>query len=319
LSSQFEAAYAAEGRPSIAPERLLRALLIQALYSVRSERQLMEQMNYNLLFRWFVGLSVDEPVWDPSSFSKNRDRLLDGDFAAAFLTAVLETKAVKPLLSAEHFSVDGTQIQAWASIKCFRRRDGQDEPPSAGRNGERDFHNARPANETHVSTTDPDARLYKKGKGKEAKLSYIGHLLMENRNGLIVDASLTRATGTAEPEAALAMLDDLPGGRVTVAADKAYDTAALVASAREINVTPHVAQNITAHRGSNIDGRTTRRPGYRLSQMIRKRIEEANGWIKEVAGMDRAPFRGLARMGWMFVFKVAAYNLVRLPRLLAMG
>lgn len=320
LSDRFDEAYATEGRPSIAPERLLRALLLQALYSVRSERQLMEQMNYNLLFRWFVGLSVDEPVWDASTFSKNRDRLLEGDFAAAFLTAVLETKTVKPLLSADHFSVDGTQIQAWASIKSFRRKDGQDEPPAAGRNGERDFHKDKRSNETHASTTDPDARLYKKGQGKEAKLSFIGHLLMENRNGLIVDARLTLATGKAEPEAALAMLSDLPAGRhVTVGADKAYDTAGFVAAARDINVTPHVTQNINAHRGSNIDARTTRHPGYRISLVIRKRIEEANGWIKEVAGMNRAPFRGRDRMGWMFQFKAAAYNLVRLPRLLATG
>jgi transposase len=320
LSSQFDAMYASEGRPSIAPERLLRALLIQAFYSVRSERQLMEQMNYNLLFRWFVGLSVDEPVWDASTFCKNRDRLLAGDVAAAFMAAVLNTEQVTALLSAEHFSVDGTLIQAWASIKSFRRKDGNDEPPSAGRNGERNFHNEKRTNETHASTTDPDARLYRKSRGQEAKLCFIGHLLMENRNGLIVDARLTHATGTAEPEAALAMLGDVPGThRATVGADKAYDTAAFVAAAREINVTPHVTQNINEHRGSNIDQRTTRHAGYRISLIIRKRIEEANGWIKEVAGMDRAPFRGLPRMGWMFQFRAAAYNLVRLPRLLATG
>src|SRR5512143_1306558 len=271
MSPQFTRLYAKVGRPSIAPERLLRALLLQILYSVRSERLLMEQLDYNLLFRWFVGLSVDEPVWDPSSFSKNRDRLLAGDFAAAFLTAVLETEQVKGLLSSEHFSVDGTQIQAWASIKSFRRKDGQDEPPSAGRNGERDFHKDKRSNETHASTTDPDARLYKKARGKEAKLSFIGHLLMENRHGLIVDARLTRASGTAEPEAALAMLSDLPGGhRVTVGADKAYDTANFVAAARELNVTPHVTQNINEHRGSNVDLRTTRHPGYQISLVIRK-------------------------------------------------
>jgi transposase len=320
LSDRFDEAYAGEGRPSIAPERLLRALLIQALYSVRFERQLMEEMNYNLLFRWFVGLSVDEPVWDPSTFSKNRDRLLEGAFAARFLSAVLETKEVKPLLSSEHFSVDGTLIQAWASIKSFRRRDGQDEPPSSGRNGERDFHRQKPANETHASTTDPEARLYKRGKGKEAKLAYIGHLPMENRNGLIVDARLTQATGTAEPEAALAMLGARAGGGlITVGADKAYDTAGFVTAAREMTVTPHVTQNITPHRGSNIDARTTRHAGYRISLVIRKRIEGANGWIKEVAGMDRAPFRGQDRIGWMFHFKAAAYNLVRIPRLLATG
>jgi transposase len=320
LHEQFNAAYAAEGRPSIPPERLLRALLIQAFYSVRSERQLMEQLNYNLLFRWFVGLSVDEPVWDPSTFSKNRDRLMEGDFASTFLSAVLNTKQVRDLLSAEHFSVDGTQIQAWASIKSFRRKDGDDQPPSSGRNGERDFHKEKRSNETHASTTDPDARLYKKGPGKEAKLSYIGHLVMENKNGLVVDACLTRATGKAEPEAALAMLAERPGrGRVTVGADKAYDTAGFVAGARAINVTPHVARNINEHRGSNIDARTTRHPGYAISQVIRKRIEEANGWIKTVGGMQRAPFRGLPRMGWMFKFKAAAYNLVRLPGLLAAG
>jgi transposase len=320
LHEQFDAAYATEGRPSIPPERLLRALLIQAFYSVRSERQLMEQLNYNLLFRWFVGLSVDEPVWDPSTFSKNRDRLMEGDFAATFLSAVLNTKQVRDLLSAEHFSVDGTQIQAWASIKSFRRKDGDDQPPSSGRNGERDFHKEKRSNETHASTTDPDARLYKKGPGKEAKLSYIGHLVMENKNGLVVDACLTRATGKAEPEAALAMLAERPGrGRVTVGADKAYDTAGFVAGARAINVTPHVARNINEHRGSNIDARTTRHPGYAISQVIRKRIEEANGWIKTVGGMQRAPFRGLPRMGWMFKFKAAAYNLVRLPGLLAAG
>jgi transposase len=320
LSDKFDAAYATEGRPSIAPERLLRASLIQALYSVRSERQLMEQTNYNLLFRWFIGLSVDEPVWDPSTFSKNRDRFLEGDFAAAFLDAVLNADEVKALLSAEHFSVDGTLIQAWASMKSFRRKDGDDQPPSDGRNGERAFHKEKRSNETHASTTDPDARLYRKGRGKEAKLAFIGHLLMENRNGLVVAAELTKATGTAEPEAALAMLGDLPGeGRVTAGADKAYDTSGFVAGAREINVTPHVAQNINEYRGSNIDARTTRHPGYTASQVIRKRIEEANGWIKTVAGMQRAPFRSLPRMRWMFTFRSAAYNLVRLPRLLPTG
>jgi len=320
LSDAFDAAYSDQGRPSIPPERLIRALLIQALYSIRSERLLMEQMDYNLLFRWFVGLSVDEPVWDASTFSKNRDRLLAGDIAAAFLTAVLETEQVKGLLSSEHFSVDGTQIQAWASIKSFRRKDGKDEPPSLGRNGARDFHQEKRSNKTHASTTDPDARLYKKGKGKEAKLSFIGHLLMENRHGLIVDACLTPATGFAEPEAALAMLGNLPGEhRVTVGADKAYDTAGFVAGARAINVTPHVAQNINGQRGSNLDGRTTRHIGYPISQIVRKRIEEPNGWIKTIAGMQRAPFRGLPRMDWMFRFKAAAYDLIRLPGLLATG
>ena len=273
LSPRFDELYAQDGRPSIPPEQLLRALLLQAFYSIRSERQLMEQLNYNLLFRWFVGLSVDDPVWVPTVFSKNRDRLLDGDIAAAFLSAVLNLPRVKGLLSDEHFSVDGTLIQAWASMKSFRRKDGSDEPPSAGRNSERNFHRDKRSNATHASTTDPDARLARKSNGQEAKLAFTGHLLMENRNGLVVDARLTHATGRAEPQAALAMLGDVPGAaRTTVGADKAYDIAAFVAAARELKVTPHVAQNINAHRGSNIDARTTRHPGYQISQVIRKRI-----------------------------------------------
>jgi len=320
LSPRFGELYAQDGRPSIPPEQLLRALLLQAFYSIRSERQLMEQLNYNLLFRWFVGLSVDDPVWVPTVFSKNRDRLLDGDIAAAFLSAVLNLPRVKGLLSDEHFSVDGTLIQAWASMKSFRRKDGSDEPPSAGRNSERNFHRDKRSNATHASTTDPDARLARKSNGQEAKLAFTGHLLMENRNGLVVDARLTHATGRAEPQAALAMLGDLPGAaRTTVGADKAYDIAVFVAAARDLKVTPHVAQNINAHRGSNIDARTTRHPGYQISQVIRKRIEEANGWIKTVAGMAQTKFRGLARVGWMFQFRAAAYNLIRLPGLLATG
>jgi transposase len=320
LGERFEALYSEVGRPSVAPEKLLRALLLQAFYSVRSERQLMEQLGYNLLFRWFVGLSVDEPVWDPTVFSKNRDRLLAGDIAAEFMGAVLNLPEVKRLLSAEHFSVDGTLIQAWASMKSFRRKDGADEPPGRGRNGERNFRNEKRSNATHASTTDPDARLARKATGKEAKLAFHGHLLMENRNGLVVDARLTLATGTAEPEAALAMLSEVPGAhRITVGADKAYDTAALVAQLRELNATPHVAQNISEQRGSNIDARTTRHAGYRVSQVIRKRIEEANGWIKSVAGMAQTKHRGLARVGWMFRLTAAAYNLIRLPKLLTTG
>jgi transposase len=320
LSDRFDALYAEIGRPSIAPEKLLRALLLQAFYSVRSERQLMEQMNYNLLFRWFVGLSVDEPVWVPTVFSHNRDRLLAGDIAAEFMAAVLNLPQVEGLLSAEHFSVDGTQIKAWASMKSFRRRDGNDHDGGPGRNAERNFHGDKRSNETHASTTDPDARLSRKSAGHEAKLAYTGHLLMENRNGLLVDALLTPATGTAEPQAAGDMIGDLPaGGRITVGADKAYDTAALVARMRELGVTPHVAQNINGHRSSNIDARTTRQPGYQASQVIRKRIEEANGWIKCVAGMQQTKHRGLARVGWMFQFKAAAYNLVRLPKLMPTG
>ena len=320
LSDRFDAIYADTGRPSIPPEKLLRALLLQAFYSVRSERQLMEQMNYNLLFRWFVGLSVDEPVWVPTVFSHNRDRLLRGDIAAEFMAAVLNLPEVEVLLSAEHFSVDETQIKAWASMKSFRRRDGSDQDSGPGRNGERDFHGDKRSNETHASTTDPDARLSRKAAGREAKLAYTGHLLMENRNGLVVDARLTQATGTAEPQAACDMISDLPaGGRVTVGADKAYDTAAFVARMRELGVTPHVAQNINAHRGSNIDARTTRHAGYAVSQVIRKRIEEANGWIKCVAEMEQTKHRGLARVGWMFLLKAAAYNLVRLPKLIPTG
>jgi transposase len=319
LNPKFSELYAGVGRPSIPPEQLLRALLLQAFYTIRSERQLMEQLDYNLLFRWFVGLSVDDPVWDATVFSKNRDRLLAGEIAAAFLAAVLNLPQVKALLSNEHFSVDGTLIEAWASLKSFRRKDGDDEPPGPGRNGERNFRKEKRSNETHASTTDPEARLARKSDGQEAKLAYTGHLLMENRNGLVVDARLTQATGTAEPEAALAMLQALPGGHKTVGTDKNYDTAKFVAEARTRRITPHVAQNITTQRGSNIDGRTTRHVGYRLSQVIRKRIEEANGWIKTVGGMAQTKLRGLKRVGWMFTFKAAAYNLIRLPRLLATG
>jgi len=264
--------------------------------------------------------SVDDPVWVPTVFSKNRERLLEGDIAAAFIAAVLNLPRVKDLLSDEHFSVDGTLIQAWASMKSFRRKDGADEPPAPGRNGERNFRGEKRSNETHACTTDPDARLARKSNGQEAKMGFTGHLLMENRNRLVVDARLTHATGTAEPEAALKMLGDLPAaGNKTVGADKNYDTAAFVAAARARNVTPHVTQNITPHRGSNIDGRTTRHEGYRISQVIRKRIEEANGWIKIVGGMAQTKVRSLTRVDWMFTLKAATYNLIRLPRLLTMG
>jgi Transposase domain (DUF772) len=269
-------------------------LLLQAFYTIRSERQLMEQLNCNQLFRWFVGLSVDDPVWVPTVFSKNRDRLLDGDIAAAFMDAVLNLPQVAALLSDEHFSVDGTLIRAWAGMKSFRRKDGSGEPPGPGRNGERNFRKEKRSNETHASTTDPDARLARKSNGQEAKLTYTGHLLMENRHGLVVDARLTHATGTAEPQAALTMLKALPGaGHKTVGADKNYDMAKFVAASRAAEVTAHVAQNITAHRGSNIDARTTRHAGYAISQVIRKRIEEANGWIKAVGGMAQTKLRGV--------------------------
>jgi transposase len=316
LSQDFQKLYALTGRPSIPPERLLRALLLQAFYSVRSERQLMEQLDYNLLFRWFVGLGVDDVVWDVTVFTKNRDRLLEGEIAAKFLRAVLDQPSVKALLSDEHFSVDGTLIQAWASMKSFRPKDGSGEPPEPGRNSERDFHGEKRTNETHASTTDRDARLYRKGKGKEAKLCSMGHALMENRHGLLVDGRVSEATGTAERDEALAMTAAIPGRhRITVGGDKGFDTAGFVTELRELNATPHVAQN-TSNRRSTIDGRTTRHPGYAASQRIRKRIEEAFGWIKEIALLRRARHRGKDRIGWQFTLAAAAYDLIRLPKLL---
>jgi transposase len=317
LVGDFASLYSPLGRPSIAPEKLLRAMLLQAFYSIRSERQLMERLEYDLLFRWFVGLGVDDAAWDHSVFSKNRDRLLEGDIAAKFLAAVLAQPRVKKLLSSEHFSVDGTLIEAWASMKSFRPKDGSDEPPGGGRNAEADFHGRKRSNETHASTTDPDARLYRKGKGKEAKLCFIGHGLMENRSGLIVDACLTRADGHAERVAALAMIEphaDRPR-RVTLGGDKNYDVEDFVNELRAMNVTPHVAQN-TGNRSSAIDARTTRHGGYDVSQCIRKRIEEAFGWIKTVAGQEKTKFRGVERVGFAFTFATAAYDLVRLPKLM---
>ncbi|WP_159014704.1 IS5 family transposase [Acidisoma sp. S159] len=317
LSPQFDKIYAPGGRDSIAPERLLRALLLQALFSVRSERQLMEQITYNMMFRWFVGLSMDASVWDVTVFTKNRERLLQGDIARGFLTAILVDPQVKPLLSDEHFSVDGTLIEAWASMKSFRPKDGSGEPPTSGRNGEVDFRGEPRSNQTHASTTDADARLYKKAAGQAAKLCHIGHALMENRNGLVVDTSLTKATGTAEREAAIAMIGDLPDdGRITLGTDKCYDTQEFVAEMRRLGVTPHVTQN-TKGRRSAIDGRTTRHVGYAASLRVRKRIEEVFGWMKTVGGLRKTRHRGTARVGWMFTFVAAAYNLVRLPKLLA--
>ena len=319
LSGAFDKLYSPFGRDSIAPEKLMRALLLQAFFSIRSERQLMEQITYNMMFRWFVGLAMDAPVWDVTVFTKNRDRLLDGDIAQAFLSAILRDPQVVPLLSNEHFSVDGTLIEAWASMKGFRPKDGSGEPPEGGRNGEVNFRDAPRFNETHASTTDPDARLYKKAAGQSARLCHMGHVLTENRNGLVVDATLTRATGTAEREAACAMLGDLPGSHtVTVGADKAYDTADFVAEMRRLGVTPHVAQNNTRRR-STIDGRTTRHDGYGVSQRLRKRIEEVFGWMKSAAGFRKTRHRGTDRVGWMFTLNAAAYNLVRLPKLLAVA
>jgi transposase len=316
LDAEFDKLYADTGRGSIPPERLLRAALLQAFFSIRSERLLMEQLDYNLLYRWFVGLGVDDAVWDHSVFSKNRDRLLEADVAAKFLSAVLANPQVKPLLSDEHFSVDGTLIEAWASMKSFRAKDGGDEPPSAGRNGERNFHNEQRRNDTHASTTDPEAKLYKKGKGKEAKLCFMGHALMENRHGLVVRAEATEANGTAERKAALELIDGhAPGtsNQLTLGADKAYDAREFVADLRQKCVTPHVAQKA---RSSAIDGRTTRHAGYVVSQRKRKLVEEAFGWAKTIAGCAKVKVRGLARVGFHFTMAMAAYNLIRLPKLI---
>ena len=326
LSPQFEGLYSKMGRPSIPPEKLMRALLLQAFYTIRSERQLMEQLDYNLLFRWFVGLSMDAAVWDASVYSKNRDRLIAGEIAARFLQAVLQSERVKALLSDEHFSVDGTLIDAWASMKSFRPKGNGDDdgPPGGGRNGERDFRGQKRSNETHASTTDPDARLYRKGDGQSSRLCFMGHLLMDNRHGLIVDAELTRASGTAEREAALAMIERHRKGhrRVTLGADKAYDVADFVDTLRAGKITPHIA--IDGHltktgkrRKTRIDRRTTRHSGYVVSQRLRKRIEEGFGWLKTTAGLAKTRHRGIQRVGWTFTLTAAAYNLVRLPKLLA--
>jgi IS5 family transposase len=277
----------------------------------------MEQLDYNLLFRWFVGLGVDDPVWDHSTFSKNRDRLLEAEVAAKFLEAVLRHPKVKRFLSQEHFSVDGTLVEAWASLKSFRAKDGSDEPPAGGRNGERDFHNEKRSNQTHASTTDPEAKLYRKGKGKEAKLCYMGHALIENRHGLVVQADATQASGTAEREIALAMIDGHAPGtchRLTLGADKAYYVSDFAAALRQKCVTPHVAQKATS---SAIDGRTTRHAGYGVSQRKRKLVEEAFAWAKTIAGCAKVKVRGLARVRHHFTLAMAAYNLIRMPRLLA--
>jgi transposase len=321
LNGEFEAIYSPLGRPSIAPEMLLRALLLQAFYTVRSERQLMERLEFDLLFRWFVGLGIDDTVWDHSVFSKNRDRLLEGEIAAKFLAAILKQPEIGRLLSNEHFTVDGTLVEAWASLKSFKPKTGKgdDEPPSdGGRNEEVNFHGENRSNQTHASTTDPDARLYRKGGGKEAKLSFIGHATMENRHGIFVDTRLTLVSGHAERLAALEMIEphaDKPN-RVTLGGDKGYDTADFVMELREINVTPHIAQN-TSRRRSAIDGRTTRHPGYDVSQRIRKRIEEGFGWMKTIGGMRRPMYRGREKVAWHFTFVAAAYNLIRLPKLMA--
>jgi transposase len=315
LSPRFDALYIHFGRPSVPPEKLLRALLLQALYTIRSERQLMEQLDYNLLFRWFVGLGMDDAVWSPTTFTKNRDRLLEGDIAAAFFEAVLIHADTERLLSDEHFTVDGTLLEAWASQKSFRPRD-QGPPADGGGNPTVNFHGQRRTNATHQSTTDPDARLYKKARGREARLGYLGHVLMEHRSGLIVRATVTPADGYGERDAALVMLEDLPGRhRITLAADKGYDTRAFVANLRAMAVTPHVAQH-TVGRRSAIDARTTRHPGYVVSQQKRKLVEQGFGWMKTIGGLRKLRHRGGPLVTWIFTFTAAVYNIVRLRRLL---
>jgi transposase len=315
LSRKFTRMYSDIGRPSIPPEKLLRALLLQVLYTIRSERMLMEQLEYNLLFRWFVGVNIDDPVWDATVFSKNRDRLLAGDVATAFFQAVLAEAEAQQLTSDEHFTVDGTLLEAWASLKSFKQVGEDAPPPDDPGNPTVDFHGETRTNATHASTTDPDARLARKGPGKEAKLSYSGHVLMENRHGLAVAVALLPATGTAEREAAIEMIGERPDvGRITLGADKNYDTRDFVRQLREMEVTPHVAQNDT-NRRSAIDVRTTRHSGYAISQQKRKRIEEIFGWLKTVGGLRKLHHRGHDRVAWVFTFAVAAYNLVRIRNL----
>jgi transposase len=315
--------YSVMGRPSIPPEMLLRATLLQAFFSVRSERQLMEQIDYNLLFRWFVGLPIDAAIWHPTVFSHNRDRLMAADVAREFLAALMGLAEVKALLSSDHFSVDGTLIDAWASMKSFQPKDGSGSPPGPGRNGERDFHGQKRSNETHASTTDPDARLYKKSDGQPSRLCYMGHVVMENRNGLAVEATLTHASGTAEREATLVMLDRRtrkPG--ITLGADKAYDVTDFVGDLRARSVTPHIAVNGTVSklgvvRKTAIDEATRSSDGYAISQRCRKRIEEVFGWIKAAAGLASVKVRGKPKVEATFTLAVAAYNLIRIPKLLA--
>jgi transposase len=314
MAKEFDGMYAKTGRPSVPPERLLRAVLLQIFYTVRSERMLMEQLTYNLLFRWFVGLEMDEPVWNHAVFSKNRERLLNQEVAREFFQRVLAQ--AKSHLSDEHFTVDGTLIEAWASQKSFQRKDDDAGTPGA-------FHGEKRSNETHISKTDPDARLYRKGGGQEARLAYLGHVLLENRNGLIVDAILTHADGTAERDAALLMLHRQWRKRrrrgqhapMSVGADKAYDTQDFIQTARALHTRPHVAQNLNRPGGSAIDQRTTRHASYQLSQRKRPLIEKAFGWMKQTGGMRKTKLRGLAKVAWQFVMTSAAFNLLRLPKL----
>ena len=319
MSRDFERVYAAGGRASIPPERLVRALTLQILYSIRSERLLCEQLDYNLLFRWFVGLSIEEPVWDHSTFTKNRERLIEAKVARKLLRRVVRNAKAARLLSNEHFSVDGTLIESWAAVKSMRRRDGKDEPPGPGRNPTVDFHGEKRSNETHVSPTDPEAQLFRKGKGQPAKLYFMGHVLMDHRHGLPVDVEVTAATGYAEREAALAMLDRLPkrAGRRTIAADKAYDTADFVRDCRERSVTPHIACNDGRAGGSALDARTTRHPGYRLSQRIRKRIEEGFGWGKDGRPLRKMKITGQSQVRFMTTLTIGCYALLRVANLMA--
>jgi transposase len=319
LSAEFDAMYAKTGRPSIPPEHLLRALLLQYFFGIRSERLLMEQLNYNLLFRWFVGLNMDDPIWDVTVFSKNRDRLLDGQIALRFLEQVVAQAKVAGLVSDEHFTVDGTLVQAWASQKSFKRKDGSDDDSEGGgRNQEVNFRGKKRRNDTHQSTTDPQARLYRKARGHEAKLAYLGHVVIENRNSLVVGCEVTEALGLhMEREAAIRLMGDIPRReRATVGGDRAYDTDSFVMAMRAQGVTPHVAQNDTARR-SAIDGRTTRHPGYQVSQVIRKTVEQAFGWMKSAAGLRQVKYRGRAKVDWTMTLGMAAYNLVRMRNLLA--
>ena len=319
LNGLFNRIYADGGRASIAPEKLMRALLLQVFYSIRSERQLCEQLRYNLLFRWFVGLAIDDAVWDHSVFSKNRDRLLEHDVIGAFFTEVMGLAQAQGLLSKEHFSVDGTLIQAWASHKSFRPKDGSDDqtPSGPGRNAQADWKGKPRTNDTHQSDTDPDARLFRKSRNTAAILCYQGHALMENRSGLVVSAVVTHADGSGERKAALAMLDRVPGNAAkTLGADKAYDTTDFIAACRQRNVTPHVAANDTRRGGSAIDARTTRHVGYRISQTIRKRIEEHFGWGKTVGRIRQTVFRGMRRVDHHFKLTMAASNIVRMARIL---
>jgi len=319
LSRHFDRMYAPVGRPSIAPEKLLRAQLLQMLYSIRSERLLMEEMDYNLLFRWFVGLNADDDVWDATTFTKNRDRLLEADVAQEFLSRVVEQARAKGLTSDEHFTVDGTLLEAWASLKSFQSKRGKPSPPPDDpSNPTVNFRGEKRSNDTHVSKTDPDALLARKSGGKESKLSYSGNLLVENRNGLIVDAEVFQANGTAERDAALVMLEQIPGNNpVTVGGDKGFDTFGFVAECRNLRVLPHVAQNTQRRGGSAIDGRTTRHVGYAHSQRKRKRIEECFGWLKTIALMRKVRHRGVRKVHWIFTLACAAYNLVRLWNLAA--